>query len=69
MLESARFYWTRCDMRRSGEDALKSDGLKTIEKAKAGKEGSRLFEMQNVRIQFRGKGGQPPLYAPRCPAG
>ena len=33
-LESARFYWTRCEMRRSGEDALKSDGLKTIEKAK-----------------------------------
>ena len=32
-LESARFYWTRCEMRRSGEDALKSDGLKTIEKA------------------------------------
>ncbi len=30
---SARFYWTRCEMRRSGEDALKSDGLKTIEKA------------------------------------
>ncbi len=26
LLASARFYWTRCDMRRSGEDALKSDG-------------------------------------------
>ena len=32
-LASARFYGTRCEMRRSGEDALKSDGLKTIEKA------------------------------------
>ena len=32
LLESARFYWTRCEMRRSGEDALKGDGLQTIEK-------------------------------------
>ena len=34
LLESARFYWTRCGARRSAEDALKNDGLKMIENAK-----------------------------------